>query len=135
MPGRTDALAHAARFVHRHFLLFLLGAYVIAAVAPAGGLAIRNVRLGEFKILGRQIQVSLPALMLGLLLFNAGLGAQSERLLGLIRKPLLLVAGLAANLGFHAAQGEIVGATARGEQAGGEEAGESDSRDRPLHAS
>ena len=44
------------------------------------------------------MRLSLPALMLALLLLNAGLGVHANRLRGLVRKPLPLAAGLLGNL-------------------------------------
>jgi BASS family bile acid:Na+ symporter len=91
-------LIRAAEFFHRHFLWFLVGAYLLAAVAPAPGLWVREVSLGEVELLGGRVGVTLPPLMLALVLFNAGLGVRSGRLRGLLRNPLVLLGGLLANL-------------------------------------
>ena len=86
VPGR---LARVAAAVHHNFLWLLVGAYALAAVAPAPGLWLRGVRVGG---------LSLPSLMLALLLFNAGLGVRTDRLRGLLHGPFVLLAGLLANL-------------------------------------
>lgn len=47
---------------------------------------------------GHAIRVSAPAVMLGALLFAAGLGVKGEHLRGVFRRPLTLVVGLAASV-------------------------------------
>lgn len=84
--------------MHRHLLWLLLSAYVVAGLAPDLGLAIRGVGLGSVEAFGTSTQVSLPLLLLGFLLFNAGLGVRADRLRGLVRDPRLLLLGLGANV-------------------------------------
>ena len=98
MDGRANPLARFSRFLHRNFIWFLLGSYVVAAVAPRAGLAIKNVSLGRLALFGESIRVSLPMLLLALLLLNAGLGVQTSQMRHLLRRPWSLLAGLAANL-------------------------------------
>jgi BASS family bile acid:Na+ symporter len=92
---RLAALSHV---VHDHFIWLLLGSYAVAAVSPALGLAIRNVSFGEVTAFGDTTKVTLPVAMLAFLLLNAGLGVQTGELKNLLRHPLALVGGLAANL-------------------------------------
>ncbi len=47
---------------------------------------------------GHSLRISLPAAMLGLLLFGAGLAVKGEHLRGIFRHPFALVAGLAARV-------------------------------------
>jgi BASS family bile acid:Na+ symporter len=84
-PGR---LAHA---VHHHLIWLVVASYAAAAILPAPGLWLRGVSFGHSA-------VSLPAVMLSLLLFNAGLGVKPGHLRGLFVRPGLLLTGLAANL-------------------------------------
>lgn len=91
-------LARFSHLLHRNFIWFLMGSYVVAAVAPRAGLAIKNVSLGRIELLGEHIRLSLPMLLLALLLLNAGLGVQTAQLRHLLRRPWSLVAGLGANL-------------------------------------
>jgi len=98
MDKQEHLLARFAHLLHGNFLWFLVGAYAVAAVAPGAGLAIKNVSLGHFYLFNQSLPVSLPMLLLALLLFNAGLGVQTERLRHLLRQPWGLAAGLAANL-------------------------------------
>lgn len=97
MGTHGHPLAHFSHFLHRNFIWFLLGSYVVAAVAPQAGLAIKNVSLGRIDLFGEHLHVSLPMLLLALLLLNAGLGVQTAQLRHLRRRPGSLVAGLAAN--------------------------------------
>jgi BASS family bile acid:Na+ symporter len=92
---RLAALSH---FIHKRFLWLLLGSYALAAVVPGLGLAIRNVSLGTVTVFGEQTKVTLPVAMLAFLLLNAGLGVATGELKNLVRHPLALAAGLAANL-------------------------------------
>jgi BASS family bile acid:Na+ symporter len=87
--GRVAALAHVA---HRNLLWLLVGSYVAAALVPGPGLWLRAVELAP------GVHVGLPAALLSLLLFNAGLGVRLSDLRGVLLRPGVLLAGLAANL-------------------------------------
>jgi BASS family bile acid:Na+ symporter len=91
MDTHPGALARAAHFAQRHFLVLLLASYAAAAALPGPGLWLRGARLGG-------TSVSAPGALLALLLFNAGLGVEAGRLGALFRSPLALIAGLVANL-------------------------------------
>jgi bile acid:Na+ symporter, BASS family len=97
MPG-SSLLVELAHFVHRRFLWFLIGGYLIAAFFPALGLEIRNVHFGKLALFQQKVTLSLPVVMLALLLFNAGLGVEPPRLYQCVRHPLTLLSGLTANL-------------------------------------
>ena len=96
MEAWKNSLAAASRFLHHHFLWCLVGAYVLASYAPYLGLWIRN-RKFEFSPWSGW-GISIPSLMLSLLLFNAGLGIQIDRLRELIRRPSILIGGHVASL-------------------------------------
>ena len=98
MDNHANPLARFSHFLHRNFIWFLLSSYVVAAVAPQAGLAIKKVKLGHLALFGEPIHVSLPMLLLALLLLNAGLGVQTAQLRHLLRRPWSLLSGLAANL-------------------------------------
>jgi BASS family bile acid:Na+ symporter len=98
MEHHGHPLARFSHFLHRNFIWFLMSSYLVAAVEPRAGLAIKDVSLGRFHLFGEHIHISLPMLLLALLLLNAGLGVQTERLRHLLRRPWSLLAGLAANL-------------------------------------
>jgi len=91
----TAALSH---FLHRYFLLLLLGACGAAALAPAPGLWLKDLSLLEFHLLGEKARVTSSMLMLAVLLLNAGLGADTSRSGELLGGLPLLGAGLAASL-------------------------------------
>src|SRR3954470_19753046 len=97
MEGRRP-LAALSHLAHKHLIWLVVGSYALAAVCPGPGLWVRGVALGEVRIFGERAGLSLPVLMLAVLLFNAGLGARASGLAGLARRPLPLLAGLAANL-------------------------------------
>ncbi len=98
MDAHGHPLARFSHFLHRNFIWFLMGSYLVAGVAPRAGLAIKNTTLGRIELFGEHIQFSLPILLLALLLLNAGLGVQTSQLRHLLLRPWSLLAGLAANL-------------------------------------
>ncbi|MFC5906985.1 sodium-dependent transporter [Streptacidiphilus monticola] len=79
--------------LQRRLLWVLLGAYVLAALAPGPGLALRAVDLARLD----GIRLPLPAALLGLMLFNAGLTARVGELSRLARAPSPLLAGVLSN--------------------------------------
>lgn len=80
------------KFFHRYFIWFVAVSYFIAAAMPGFGIWIRSLAFSR-----TAIGVSLPALMLAALLFNAGLEVKLAELTGLFQKPTLLLSGLIAN--------------------------------------
>ena len=98
MDGLRGPLAAVSDFVHRRLIWLVLASYALAAVAPAAGRWAVGASLGDLTLLGERVRVTPPALLLAVLLFNAGLGVQPARLRGLLRRPAVLLAGLAANL-------------------------------------
>ena len=86
------------RFLHDHFFALLLASYALAAAWPGPGLRLRSVELGTARLGSQSMELTPPALMLGLLLLNAGLGVRLAELKELLRRPAPLVAGLLANL-------------------------------------
>lgn len=93
--GRLAGLAHAA---HRNLIWLLVGSYAAAALLPGPGLWLRGLGLGKGDVFGLPIDLGLPAILLALLLFNAGLGVTPSGLRGVLARFGLLAAGLAANL-------------------------------------
>jgi BASS family bile acid:Na+ symporter len=90
-----DRISH---FVHARFLWLLLATYALAAAWPGPGLALRGVSIGRVSLMGEAMDLSMPSMMLGFLLLNAGLGVRASELRNLARRPALLGLGLAANL-------------------------------------
>jgi BASS family bile acid:Na+ symporter len=97
MAGRKDPVALLAHFMHKAFIWLLLVAYAAAGLWPGPGLRLRRFSLGEIAFMGEKVNLSLSLGLLAFLLFNAGLGVDLSRLRGLLRQPLILAAGLAAN--------------------------------------
>jgi BASS family bile acid:Na+ symporter len=98
MKPHESPLARLARFLHHHLLWLLIAAYALAGFAPAAGLWLRSIPVGTAVIAGETVSLSVPALLLGLLLFNAGLGVETKHLGELPGKSRLLAIGLLANL-------------------------------------
>jgi predicted Na+-dependent transporter len=89
----ADWLASAAAWVRRWFLVLLIGVYGLAAFAPGWGAAARGISFTSVPLGGR---VTIPAALLGVLLFSAGLGTNVTSLFRLRRFSLALTAGVAA---------------------------------------
>ncbi len=98
MGDERTPISAAAHFVHARLVWFLVGSYVLAALWPGPGLRLRGVSLGTATLAGERVELSLPAVLLGFLLLNAGLGVRLPQAEGVFRRPFLLGAGLAANL-------------------------------------
>ena len=98
MGSERDSLDRLSHLVHDHFFRLLLATYAIGAAWPGLGLSLRDVSLGRVGLAGESMNLSLPSLMLGFLLLNAGLGVRASELRNLARRPSLLGLGLAANL-------------------------------------
>lgn len=98
MENGSGAAGAIAEFLHRRLFWLLIGAYVVAAVAPAAGLRLREAGVGPIVLFGEPRVFHAPALMLAAILFHAGLGVEPARLQSLVRRPGLLLAGLLANL-------------------------------------
>jgi BASS family bile acid:Na+ symporter len=95
---REDPLEAATHFIHKHFLLILVGAYALSAVLPRFGLALREIHFGKVTWPdGSQTDLSLSLLMLSFLLFNAGLAIKFEELIALWKRPAVAIAAFAAN--------------------------------------
>lgn len=93
MPGRRSG--GLKEFVHHHFLWLLIGAYALAAHWPQLGETIRRVSVNPFD---SGLVLSLPMVLLGVLLFNAGLGADPSEFKLVLRHPRMLLLGVAANV-------------------------------------
>jgi BASS family bile acid:Na+ symporter len=86
------------RSVHRYFFWLLIASYAVAAFLPVPGLRLRGVCFGEVLVFGGRVRLTAPTLMLGLLLFNAGLGLRPRQLACSRAGTWLLAAGLLTNL-------------------------------------
>jgi BASS family bile acid:Na+ symporter len=84
--------------MQRRILWLLVGTYVLAALWPAPGLWLRTATLGRISFSGEALRITVPALLLAFLLFNAGLTVRLGELRGLVRRPLPLAIGLFFNL-------------------------------------
>ncbi len=98
MHGSMSMVDRVSHFIHQRFLWLLLATYVVAAFWPGPGLWLREVSLGTFSVLGNSTHVTVPVLMLAFLLLNSGLGVRTDQLRNMLRSPLVLGAGLLANL-------------------------------------
>ena len=79
--------------LQRQLLWIMVGAYVLAAVLPGPGEAVRSVTLGRIGATALPLQAGLLAVVV----FNAGLTAKAEQLPALLRRPGPLALGVAIN--------------------------------------
>src|ERR1700738_901159 len=87
MEDRLNYFGSFGNFVHKHFLVLLLAAYAAAGLWPRLGIATREITLAQFDVLHESMSMTLPMLLLGGLLFNAGLGADAADLAQVVKKP------------------------------------------------
>jgi bile acid:Na+ symporter, BASS family len=85
----SDRTKQLLRFTDHYFIWMIIISYVAAAAMPGLGSGIRNVSFAS---------APLPALMLAVLLFNAGMGVKTEELRRLLRNPCLLVGAVFCNI-------------------------------------
>jgi BASS family bile acid:Na+ symporter len=98
MDGTERAVARLAHALHARLLWLLIGSYALAALLPDPGLWFRQLSLANLAVLPDGAGLTLPAALLALLLFNAGLGIDAAQVGRVMRGPRVLLAGLAANL-------------------------------------
>jgi BASS family bile acid:Na+ symporter len=75
----------------------VVGAYFLAALWPQPGLQLRACNVGAW-LVGDQTPLNISKLLLAFLLFNAGFGMSIQQMWQLLRRPLLLVFGIVANV-------------------------------------
>ncbi len=84
--------------IQANLLSVMAGVYVIAGVAPALGVAIKHIQIGQVAWFGeRPVPLSLTNLLLASMLFTAGLGVALKDVRAMFRQPGLLAAGVLAN--------------------------------------
>jgi BASS family bile acid:Na+ symporter len=92
---RLFSLAH---FLHARLLWLLLAVYIMAALFPGPALALRAISIASGAGAALSVPLTLPALLLAVLLFNAGFGARIPALRHLGQSSLVLGAGTLVNL-------------------------------------
>lgn len=98
MTTVRDTMSAVSHFLHRHLLKLIILSYGLAAVFPGPGLWLKEVAILDLVGLSGFSAVTAPKLLLWMLLFNAGLRVRGGRLKQLVRRPGMMLAGLAANL-------------------------------------
>lgn len=93
--GNKSLFGRVREITHRHFLWLLIAVYALAAVLPGPGEAIRHSAVVSSR---DHVVITLPMLLLAVLLFNAGIGANVSELKTVLRRPRALVAGVVANV-------------------------------------
>src|SRR5947209_11456255 len=91
MNSPKQPIGSLADYLHHHFLWLLCASYFAAAVAPAFGQWLRAKSLGPIYAFGGSSSLSAPMLLLGLILFNAGLGVRCHQLVQALRRPTVLL--------------------------------------------
>jgi bile acid:Na+ symporter, BASS family len=98
MTRSQPAVVKIAEYIHRNLLWFLVAAYAFAAVLPTAGLWIQGISLGQFNFVHETTRFTLPAVLLSILLLNAGLGLSLGQMRHLLHQPAALWIGLMGNL-------------------------------------
>jgi BASS family bile acid:Na+ symporter len=84
--------------LHRHLLKLVILSYGLAAAYPALGLWIKDAEIGRMNMPGGLVSITLPKMLLALLLFNAGIRVRVRRIGDVVRRPVVILAGLATNV-------------------------------------
>jgi bile acid:Na+ symporter, BASS family len=92
---RFSSFAH---FLHARLLWLLLAVYIAAALLPGPALALRAISFAPRAGAALGAPLTLPALLLAVLLFNAGFGTRISALRYLGQSSLVLGAGTLVNL-------------------------------------
>jgi BASS family bile acid:Na+ symporter len=95
LNAKVAGYEHAIR---RNLIWIIALSYVMAGVLPGLGLALRSLDLGHVNLFHFRISFLLPPLMLGLLLFNGGLGVKADDLKHVVKRPIILLGGGFANV-------------------------------------
>ena len=71
---------------------------MLGALVPRVGVLLRRTSIGSVTWFGNKpVGLVVPTLLLALMLFNAGLGVRTEDIASMLKRPKLLLVGLAAN--------------------------------------
>ncbi|WP_406378965.1 sodium-dependent transporter [Streptomyces sp. NBC_01618] len=96
--ARPPVVPRALSLLQRRLTWVTVTAYAAAALLPGAGLALRRVHLAAVPVPGgARTQLTLPSLLLAHLLFTAALRVPAGELPRLVRRPLSLLVGMAAN--------------------------------------
>lgn len=91
-------LTSMSGWLHRYLLPLIVASYVAAATVPGPGLWLKEARLVDLSLGSAHLTMTWPKLLLSILLFNAGMRVQFARVGAMLRRPGLILAGLAANV-------------------------------------
>ena len=94
----TNIVERLQETTHRHLLLLVVAAYALAAVLPGPGAKLRHAAISWNAPSGDEIRLSLPMCLLAALLLSAGWNVMIQELVRVVRQPLALLAGTAANV-------------------------------------
>jgi BASS family bile acid:Na+ symporter len=83
-------------------LLLVVISYMIAGVWPGPGLWIKETAVFDAALGPARLRGAMPAVLLAVLLFSAGMRVRGERMRAMLRNPGPVVSGLAANLAVPA---------------------------------
>lgn len=97
MSDYKGPVASLAHLTHRYFIWIVIASYAVAAASPKAGIWLHETRLrGIHTDLG-DFGASATAMLLAVLLFNAGLFTNVTEAKSLIRRPFVVAAGILAN--------------------------------------
>jgi BASS family bile acid:Na+ symporter len=83
--------------IHHNILLLVIGSYILATITPETGSWIKNYSYGSIKFHYHAINFTLPAIMLAILLFNAGLSIKLHDLRSISEFKKVLFVGIIGN--------------------------------------
>jgi BASS family bile acid:Na+ symporter len=91
-------IGRLTHWIHHNLIWLVISSYGLAMMFPALGLTLRSIEFTNIQIFSASsFIVSLPLLMLAVLLFNAGLGVNTQELQQTWQHPKMLISGLVSN--------------------------------------
>jgi BASS family bile acid:Na+ symporter len=98
MSKTRTILSRITQAIHDHLLGLIIFAYFLAALVPGPGLLLRRAVLMKFGADGSRSVITALPLLLGLLLFCAGLRVRIDQAGRTLRQPRMVLIGVVANL-------------------------------------
>jgi BASS family bile acid:Na+ symporter len=95
---RMIAIARSFGWLRHNLLALVIVSYVLAAAFPGVGHWIKDAQIPRGPRATICGNVSISAMLLGFLLFSAGLRVEGARIRAMVRRPTIVLAGLLANL-------------------------------------
>jgi BASS family bile acid:Na+ symporter len=91
-------ITRLTHLIHHNLIWLVIGSYGLAMIFPTLGLTLRGIEFSSVQESNTSsLVISLPLFMLAVLLFNAGIGVNTQELNQTFHNPKMLISGLIGN--------------------------------------